>query len=156
MVKRQQVEEFVKRLIFPISQAAVSVSDQSSSYTNYFSKFYLRGSLGDCSIQVNDNTNWDSVKSDRNRLLEADITVIDGKQIREFNNRPLNKGRQLYTVMLNRGSNVYPLRWFLRHNYIVELPPGVFNNNINLTQLTSRGRLRQISKTGKNLRNCYN
>ena len=69
----------------------------------------MRGSLGDCSIQVNDNTNWDSVKSDRNRLSEADITVIDGKQIREFNNRPLNTGRQLYTVPLNRGSNVYPL-----------------------------------------------
>ena len=35
---------------------------------------------------MNDNTNWDSVKSDRDRLLEADIAVIDGKQIREFNN----------------------------------------------------------------------
>ena len=91
MVKRQQVEEFVRRLIFPISQAAVAVSEESSSYINYFSKFYLRGSLGDCSIQVNDNTNWDSVKSDRNRLLEADITVIEGKQIREFNT--LNTGR---------------------------------------------------------------
>ena len=85
VVKRQQVEEFVRRLIFPISQAAVAVSEKSSSYTNYFSKFYLRGSLGDCSIQVNDNTDWDSVKSDRDRLLEADIAVIDGKQIREFN-----------------------------------------------------------------------
>ena len=135
VVKRQQVEEFVRRLIFPISQAAVAVSEESSSYINYFSKFYLRGSLGDCSIQVNDNTNWDSVKSDRNRLLEADITVIDGKQIREFNNRPLNTGRQLYTVPLNRSSNVYPLRWFLHDNHIVELPLGVFNNNINLTQL---------------------
>ena len=62
----------------------MAVSEKSSSYVNYFSKFYLRGSLGDCSIQVNDNTNWDSVKSDRNRLLEADIAVIDGKQIREF------------------------------------------------------------------------
>ena len=69
----------------------------------------MRGSLGDCSIQVNDNTKWDSVKSDRNRLSEADITVIDGKQIREFNNRPPNTGQQLYTVPLNRGSNVYPL-----------------------------------------------
>ena len=108
MVKRQQVEEFVRRLIFPISQAAVAVSEKSSSYINYFAKFYLRGSLGDCSIQVNDNTNWDSVKSDRDRLLEADIAVIDGKQIREFNNRPLNTRRQLYTVPLNRGSNVYP------------------------------------------------
>ena len=87
----------------------MAVSEKSSSYINYFSKFYLRGSLGDCSIQVNDNTNWDSVKSDRNRLSEADITVIDGKQIREFNNRPPNTGRQLYTVPLNRGSNVYPL-----------------------------------------------
>ena len=82
---------------------------------------------------MNDNTNWDSVKSDRNRLLEADITVIEGKQIREFNT--LNTGRQLYTVPLNRGSNVYPLRWFLHHNHMVELPPGVFNKNINLTQL---------------------
>ena len=91
VIKRQQVEEFVRRLIFPISQAAVAASEQSSSYINYCSKFYLRGSLGDCSIQVNDNTNWDSVKSDRNRLSEADITVIDGKQIREFN-RPLNTG----------------------------------------------------------------
>ena len=41
--------------------------------------------------KVNDITNWDSVKSDRNRLSETDITVIDGKQIREFN-RPLNTG----------------------------------------------------------------
>ena len=63
----------------------MAVSENSSSYINYFSKFYLRGSIGDCSIQVNDNTDWDSVKSDRDRLLEADIAVIDGKQIREFN-----------------------------------------------------------------------
>ena len=63
----------------------MAVSEKSSSYINYFSKFYLRGSLGDCSIQVNDNTDWDSVKSDRDRLLEADIAVIDEKQIREFN-----------------------------------------------------------------------
>ena len=92
MVKRQQVEEFVRRLIFPISQAAVAVSEQSSSYINFFAKFYLGGSLGDCSIQVNDNTDWDSVKGDRDRLLEEDIAlglVIDAKQIREFNNRPL-------------------------------------------------------------------
>ena len=82
---------------------------------------------------MNDNTNWDSVKSDRNRLLEADITVIEGKQIREFNT--LNTGRQLYTVLLKRGSNVYQLRWFLHHNHIVELPLRVFNDNINLTWL---------------------
>ena len=67
----------------------MAVSEKSSSYINYFSKFYLRGSLGDCSIQVNDNRNWDSVKSDRDHLLEADIAVIDGKQIREFKRRPL-------------------------------------------------------------------
>ena len=84
---------------------------------------------------MNDNTNWDSVKSDRNRLVEADITVIEGKQIREFNKRPLNTGGQLYTVLLKRGSNVYQLRWFLYHNHIVELPLSVFNNNINLTWL---------------------
>ena len=59
----------------------MAVSEESSSYINYFSKFYLRGSLGDCSIQVNDNTNWDSVKNDRNRLLEADITVIEGTNL---------------------------------------------------------------------------
>ena len=70
----------------------MAVSEKSSSYINYFSKFYLRGSLGDCSIQVNDNTNWDSVKSDRDRLLEADITVIDGKQIREFKRDRLIQG----------------------------------------------------------------
>ena len=85
VVKRQQVEEFVRRLIFPISQAAVAESEQSSSYINYFAKFYLGGSLGDCSIQVNDNTDWDSVKSHRDRLLEEDFTMIYGKQIREFN-----------------------------------------------------------------------
>ena len=113
----------------------MAVSEKSSSYINYFSKFYLRGSLGDCSIQVNDNRNWDSVKSDRDHLLEADIAVIDGKQIREFNNRPLTTGRQLCTVPLNRGPNVYPLRWFLHHNHIAKLPLGVFNININLTQL---------------------
>ena len=82
---------------------------------------------------MNDNTNWDSVKSDRNRLLEADITVIEGKQIREFNT--LNTGRQLYTVPLKRGSNVSQLRWFLHDNHIAELPLRVFNNNINLTWL---------------------
>ena len=87
VVKRQQVKEFVRRLIFPISQAAVAVSEQSSPYINYFAKFYLGGSLGDCSIQVNDNTDWDSVKSDRDRLLEEDFTMIYGKQIREFNDR---------------------------------------------------------------------
>ena len=92
VVKRQQVEEFVRRLIFPISQAAVAVSEQSSSYIKFFAKFYLGGSLGDCSIQVNDNTDWDSVNSDRDRLLEEDITVIDAKQIREFNNRLHNTG----------------------------------------------------------------
>ena len=43
VVKRQQVEEFVRRLIFPISQAAVAASEQSSSYINYFSKLYFRG-----------------------------------------------------------------------------------------------------------------
>ena len=35
-VKLQQVEEFARRLIFPISQAAVAVSENSSSNTNYF------------------------------------------------------------------------------------------------------------------------
>ena len=72
----------------------MAVREKSSSYINYFSKFYLRGSLGDCSIQVNDNTDWDSVKSDRDRLLEADIAVIDGKKIWEFlfHQGPLNTG----------------------------------------------------------------
>ena len=36
VVKQQQVEEFAKRLIFPISQAAVAVSENSSLYVNYF------------------------------------------------------------------------------------------------------------------------
>ena len=36
VVKRQQVEEFAGRLIFPISQAAVAVSEKSSLYINYF------------------------------------------------------------------------------------------------------------------------
>ena len=36
VVKRQQVEKFARRLIFPISQAAVAVSENSSSNTNYF------------------------------------------------------------------------------------------------------------------------
>ena len=35
VVKRQQVEEFARRLIFPISQAAVAVSKKSSLYINY-------------------------------------------------------------------------------------------------------------------------
>ena len=43
MVTRQQVEEFARRRIFPIGQAAVAGSEQSSSYIKYFSKFYLRG-----------------------------------------------------------------------------------------------------------------
>ena len=36
VVKRQQVEEFARRLFFPISQAAVAVSEKSSLHTNYF------------------------------------------------------------------------------------------------------------------------
>ena len=36
VVKRQQVQEFAKRLIFPISQAAAAVSEKSPSYVNYF------------------------------------------------------------------------------------------------------------------------
>ena len=36
VVKRQQVEEFARRLIFPISQAAVAVSEKSSIHINYF------------------------------------------------------------------------------------------------------------------------
>ena len=36
VVKRQQVEEFAERLIFPISQAAVAVSEKSSLYINCF------------------------------------------------------------------------------------------------------------------------
>ena len=36
VVKRQQVEKFARRLIFPISQAAVAVSENSSSNTNHF------------------------------------------------------------------------------------------------------------------------
>ena len=36
LVKQQQVEEFARRLIFPISQAAVAVSEKSSLYVNYF------------------------------------------------------------------------------------------------------------------------
>ena len=84
---------------------------------------------------MNNNTHWDSVKSDRDRLVEANITVIDGKQIREFNKRPLNIGGQPYTVLLIRGSTIYPLCRFLRDNHIAELPLRVFNNNINLTRL---------------------
>ena len=36
VVRRQQVEKFARRLIFPTSQAAVAVSENSSSNTNYF------------------------------------------------------------------------------------------------------------------------
>ena len=36
VVKRQQVEEFARRLIFQISQAAVAVSEMYSLYKNYF------------------------------------------------------------------------------------------------------------------------
>ena len=36
VVKPQQVEKFARRLIFQISQAAVAVSENSSSSTNYF------------------------------------------------------------------------------------------------------------------------
>ena len=36
VVKQQRVEEFARRLIFPISQAAVAVSEKSSLYVNYF------------------------------------------------------------------------------------------------------------------------
>ena len=36
VVKQQQVEEFARRLIFPISQAAVALSEKSSLYVNYF------------------------------------------------------------------------------------------------------------------------
>ena len=36
VVKLQQVEEFARRLIFPIGRAVVAVSENSSSNTNYF------------------------------------------------------------------------------------------------------------------------
>ena len=36
VVKRQQVEEFARRPIFPISQAAVAVSENFSLHINYF------------------------------------------------------------------------------------------------------------------------
>ena len=36
VVKRQQFEEFARRLIFPISQAAMPVSEKSSLHINYF------------------------------------------------------------------------------------------------------------------------
>ena len=36
VVKQQQFEEFARRLIFPISQAAVTVSEKSSLDINYF------------------------------------------------------------------------------------------------------------------------
>ena len=36
VVKWQQVEKFARGPIFPISQAAVAVSENSSSNTNYF------------------------------------------------------------------------------------------------------------------------
>ena len=39
VVKRQQVDEFARRLIFLISQAVVAVKENSSSNTNYF-KFH--------------------------------------------------------------------------------------------------------------------
>ena len=35
-VRRQQVDEFARRLIFPISQAVVAISENSSSLTNFF------------------------------------------------------------------------------------------------------------------------
>ena len=36
VVKRQQVEEFAKRIIFPIGRPAVAISEKSSLYINYF------------------------------------------------------------------------------------------------------------------------
>ena len=36
VVKRRQVDEFARRLIFLISQAVVAVNENSSSNTNYF------------------------------------------------------------------------------------------------------------------------
>ena len=36
VVKRQQVEEFAKRLIFPISRPAVAISEKYSISINYF------------------------------------------------------------------------------------------------------------------------
>ena len=41
VVKRQQVEEFVRRLIFPISQAAVAVSEKSSLFQFHFLLFQV-------------------------------------------------------------------------------------------------------------------
>ena len=37
------VQPFIMATYFPIGQAAVAASEESSSYINYFSKFYLRG-----------------------------------------------------------------------------------------------------------------
>ena len=36
VVKRQQLEEFARRRFFPVSQAVMAVSENSSSNTNYF------------------------------------------------------------------------------------------------------------------------
>ena len=36
VVKRQQVEEFARRIIFPTSQAAAALSEKSSLYINGF------------------------------------------------------------------------------------------------------------------------
>ena len=47
-------------------------------------------------------------------LIEVNIIVIKGKQIRNLENRPLKKGRPLYTTPLKTGSNEllnYIFKW---------------------------------------------
>ena len=53
VVKRQQLEEFARRLIFPISQAAVAVSEKSSLHINYLSvtRFTFNQSLVNIEIE---------------------------------------------------------------------------------------------------------
>ena len=50
---------------------------------------------------------WDFVKGDHDRFIEVKITVIKGKQNRDFDYWPLNIGWPLNMVPLNTDSTVY-------------------------------------------------
>ena len=72
-VKRQQVEEFARRLIFSISQAAVAVSEKSSLHTNYFKchKTHFRSIAGEHKT--------DRIWTERELLLQSEGSSLKGE-----------------------------------------------------------------------------
>ena len=95
---------------------------------------------------------WDFVKGDHDRLIEVKITVIKGKQNRDFDYWPLNIGWPLNMVPLNTDSTVYlshkssykPKRGLISTSRLTRIPLARFLINWALYSCSSLldGRLR--------------